>query len=257
MSRLVDMVNFFNKTRNDLGVQETISDNLDYESVVSNIKEYPHSIIFMAVLDKDNQDGSPESFAYKYLSANHDFSFYHLSKISYDQFSERVLMADVNLDIDSINLLFDAIQTIKNEFHSNASNIWNDSPSSYILKQRLMMFRGINQEKANILSIMLVQKFNIRLADKKDINISYDARIIATMKEIGLINNKNDSYDNIKNLTKKISPNYPGLFDGFFYMIGTYLLSDKLVNDVTSKSKEILILDCISAIRELKDKNII
>lgn len=257
MNKLIDMVTYFNGATSDLGIKQSISDNENYDYVITNINEYPHAIIFMAVIDENSKDGFPESLPYKYLSENKDFSFFALSKLNYDEFKTNMLRADYHIGKIEIDLLYDTIQTIKKDFHSNAANIWNDNPSSYILKQRLMMFAGMNVEKANILSIILVQKFNIKLADTKDINISYDWRILVAMAKIGLINDENSPYDKIKMVTRAISPNYPGIFDGFFFMLGTYIIAGRDSSVVINASKETIILDCIQAVNSLKERNLI
>ena len=252
MNKLIDMVTYFNSVTSELEIKQSISDNENYDYVITNINEYPHAIIFMAVIDQNSIDGLPESLPYKYLSANKDFSFFQLSKLSHNEFRKNMMLADYNVGDVEIDLLYSAIETIKKNFHANAANIWNDSPSSHILKQRLMMFDGMNVEKANILLIILVQKFNIKLADTKDINISYDKRILVAMTKIGLISDEYVSYEEVKRVTREIYPSYPGIFDGFFFMIGSYIIAGRDNNAIINRSKETIIYECIEAVNSLK-----
>ncbi|MGL5630601.1 MAG: hypothetical protein ACRDCG_02425 [Mycoplasmoidaceae bacterium] len=255
MNKLVEITRYFNKLYRDYSVNEMISGNIVHENILADINKFPHAIILIFSLDKDNKDGFLESLPYLYFEKYGSFSYDDLAKLKKDELYKNFANINPNFNENDLKIIINVFDIIKEEFNSNASNIWNIKPSSYILKQRLMMFSGINEEKANIISLLLIQKFKIKLSDLHDINVSYDKRIIKAMKKINLISNENSSYEEIKSITKKLNPDFPGIFDSFFYLIGDYILLREKYLSVEDNTIETIINDCINIIKEMHESS--
>ena len=118
------------------------------------------------------------------------------------------------------------LSEINSKYNGKANNIWNDTPSSQELKKRLLEFKGINARKANLLALVIVNKFKVKLSEYASINISNDKNVRRAMLEMKLID-EDSSYEDMKKICSILNANYPGVFDSFFWSIGEYFFNSK------------------------------
>jgi endonuclease III len=111
-----------------------------------------------------------------------------------------------------------ASQLVIDRYSGKAENIWNDTPSSFELHHRFEEFAGIGQKKASMATNILVKDFNIKVKDKRGIDISYDIHIRRVLLRTGLI--ESDTMETVVNTARALNPEYPGIIDGPCWRIG-------------------------------------
>lgn len=258
---LKKMADYFFATMKEQRADELLIGNDEtgeVEKLLSDIEHNPYALLMSFIVDDNQIDGKPERLPYeiKKIFGNIDFST--LESIKLVEWKSLLLTNKLtnNPEKDGENL-FNFIILAKQNYYGDISKIWSDHPSSEVLIQRLIAIPGFTVEKANMFAYLLVIKFNIVLNDYTNINVTNDHNIRNTMVKIGLIN-KDASYEEIKEICKKINPEFPGLFDSFFWMIGEYAIS---VNKIPSSDRlhldEILLDSCKKGVDEIWDSGVI
>lgn len=110
-----------------------------------------------------------------------------------------------------------ASEKLSLEYSRNASNIWNDSTASEIIR-RLEQFKGISHKKANLTCLLLVRDFGLEVPDKEKIDIVYDIHIRRIFTRAGF--DKKDTYKEITAAARKIYPPFPGSLTTPFWAMG-------------------------------------
>jgi endonuclease III len=104
------------------------------------------------------------------------------------------------------------------KYNGNASNIWNDTPTSVEMYERFIEFRGIGQKKGSMAVNILVRDCDVPVSDKRGIDVSYDKHIRQVFLRSGLA--EKDDLDHIIDVARLENPAYPGALDKPAWYIG-------------------------------------
>lgn len=119
-----------------------------------------------------------------------------------------------------------AIQLILNKYNGDASNIWNDEPTSAELVYRFLEFKKIGVKIATMTANLLARDYKVKLKDYYSIDISPDVHVKRTMFRMGLLGNF--ECDDLTKIdpnkviyrARSINPTFPGLMDLAFWKVG-------------------------------------
>ena len=121
---------------------------------------------------------------------------------------------------------YNAIHIIHTKYNDDASNLWNDCPSSGELICRFLNFDRVGIKIATMAANILSRDYGVKLKDKFAIDVSPDVHVKRVMYRLGLI----DEIDNVvfseiplEKVTyaaRSINPEFPGVFDKLFWEIG-------------------------------------
>lgn len=256
--KLTKMAKYFFRTEKNKDAKELlIGDDTsgEIENILEDINNNPSGLILSFIVDEDQVDGLPERLPYEIKNIYGDISFETLSNIKLNEWF--TILNDFELTKDPkkhSEYIFNFFNLIKEKYDGDVKKIWEDKPSSQTLKSRLLEISGFNDEKANLYAYILVTKFEIKLADYKEIDINNDLNILNTMVKIGLIDEPN--YQLAKEVCREINPEFPGIFDSFFWMIGEYIVKSKQDSAQKMENDFNLINYCIDAVKEFKEKQI-
>ncbi|MGL5640117.1 MAG: hypothetical protein ACRDCD_00440 [Mycoplasmoidaceae bacterium] len=227
MNKLLNMAIYFNKIEEKEKAYGVFSYDKKIEKILSNFYELPHAILISFIVDDETDSGMAEETPLLIKNALGSLEINELLKLKANDL--------VNIFVDNkitdnpeknSKLIFEMLKKINSEYNGQAMNIWNDVPSSQELKRRLLDFKGMNARKANLLALVLVNKFKIKLSEYTSINISNDKNVRRAMIEMKLID-EFSTYDDMKKICAILNPNYPGIFDSFFWSIGEYFFNSK------------------------------
>lgn len=111
-----------------------------------------------------------------------------------------------------------ACKLIVQKYGGNVENLWNDNPRSDDLQRRFEEFEGIGQKKASMATNILVRDFEIKVHDRRGIDISYDIHVRRVFLRTGLVDK--DDRDAMIELARELNPEYPGGLDYPAWHIG-------------------------------------
>lgn len=219
---------FYNKSR------------ANYEDVELYGK-YPHLFVFGCVMDKQikadkawqipilvSHEIGGKEFS-KFLAHDEDYYINLFNQKKYHRFNNEMGRN-----------FYDAIMLIHNKYKDDASNIWNDNPSSSELVYRFLEFPGIGQKIGTMAANILSRDYKVPLKDFYSIDISTDRHVGRTMYRLGLLepidNHDLSKIDPIKVIyrARTINPEFPGLLDLAFFQIGY----DEICTNTTCGGKE-------------------
>lgn len=194
---------------------------------LSLYKKYPHLFVFGCVMD--SQIDAVKAWNIPKLVANElggkDFQLfvqkdeqYYIQLFKdkkYHRFNEKMAYA-----------LYYAIQVIKNIYNGDASNIWNDKPTSAELVCRFLDFKNVGVKIATMAANLLLRDYKVKLKDYYSIDISPDVHVKRTMFRMGLLGDF--ECDNFAKIdpnkviyrARSINPIFPGLMDLAFWKVG-------------------------------------
>ena len=121
---------------------------------------------------------------------------------------------------------YSAIKRIEKDYCGDASNIWNDNPTSGELICRFLSFDRVGIKIATMAANILTRDYGVRLQDKYAIDISPDIHVKRLMYRLGFVEKKDDdSFSNIDAAkvtyaARSINPQFPGLMDLIFWEVG-------------------------------------
>lgn len=190
-------------------------------------EKHPHLFVLGCVMD--SQIDADKAWNIPKLVANEvggmDFQFfmqkdeeYYIQLFKdrkYHRFNERMGLA-----------FYYAIQLILNKYNGDASNIWNDEPTSAELVCRFLEFKNIGVKIATMAANLLARDYKVKLKDYYSIDISPDVHVKRTMFRMGLLGNF--QCDDLTKIdpnkviyrARSINPTFPGLVDLAFWKVG-------------------------------------
>ena len=194
--------------------------NSKADSLLNNIKEYPHFFALGCVMDSQIKADKAWLIPYKVSEEINstdfnDFKNTGLQELK-DIFSRNSLHRFNEKMAENFYL---AIQNINDKYSSNASNIWNGKPSSATVVRRFLEFKGVGIKISTMATNILARDFKVPVSDYYSIDISPDIQVIKVFKRIGFIG-KNDSNDILIYKARELNPEYPGIFDLSSWEIG-------------------------------------
>lgn len=192
------------------------------DSKLNNIRDYPHLFVLACLMDR--QIKAEKAWAIPYLVCrdlcNGDFSFHPLTILSMDDILRYFKANSLHRFNKSMaKIFYKAVQRIKNEYGSDAGQIWAGENSSAEIIYRFLCFEGSGVKIASMATNLLHRIFGISYTDYSALDISPDIHIRRVMYRIGLIDDMDDS-DLVIYRAKSISPEYPGLMDECFWDMG-------------------------------------
>lgn len=227
MNKLLNMAIYFNEIEEKEKAYGVFSYDKKIEEILSNFSELPHAILISFIVDDETDSGMAEETPILIKNALGNLDFDELSKLEINDLINLFVENKITNDPEkNAILIFEMIERINSKYNGRANNIWSDNPSSQELKRRLIEFKGINARKANLLALVLVNKFKVKLSEYTSINISNDKNVRRAMLEMNLID-EFSSYEEMKKICSILNPNYPGIFDSFFWSIGEYFFNSK------------------------------
>jgi len=116
-------------------------------------------------------------------------------------------------------VLHRATRRIDDQYDGDASNIWNDRPSSARLVRRFLEFHGAGPKIASMAANILARDFGVPLADYRYIDISADAHVRRVMARLGFVRS-GASTDEVIYAARELNPDYPGIFDPVLWRLG-------------------------------------
>jgi endonuclease III-like uncharacterized protein len=167
-----------------------------------------------------------------------DYSIDELTKVSLENY-QGVFTKYYNKNLHRYNYMAgrfrDAVLLIKNRYQSNAALIWQSDkpPSSSDLVKRFRQFNGVGQKISTMAVNTLVRRYNVKLSDYRDIDMSIDSQIVKVMKRLGFVANNTDEITVKKKIleqTRYFYPEYPGIFDKICWFAGRDYCHEKSPN---------------------------
>jgi len=201
---------------------EEISDDVPKD--INEFEDYPHIFVLGAIMDRQipaekaweiprkvAKDLEGKDFS---LFAEKDQEYYY--KIFEKSPEGKKLHRFPKIMAECF---YKGIQTIKNEYNTDASNIWNDNPSKIEIIKRFEEFEGIGQKISTMATNILYREYNI--IDKNDlgsIDISPDTHVIKVFKRMGFVPKEDKRL--VIEKAREINPEYPGILDYIIYRHG-------------------------------------
>jgi endonuclease III len=244
--RIAEFINISKKVFDDRGIKDGwwLSRHIKGESdedvkkandLIVDLKNTPHVFVLACIVNSGLKGEHVVMIPYKVMAAFHklglikNYSINELANVKIDkydyvftQYYDTILHRYKH---KMAKYLYDAVQHIKNEYNSDASNIWKDIPSSQEVVERFREFNGMGQKISTMTANLLLRDFKIKFSDYSKIDISLDTHIIHVMKRLGFIKFDGNEYDFKKNIilkTREFNPEYPGLFDSACFDAGKY-----------------------------------
>lgn len=116
-------------------------------------------------------------------------------------------------------VLFRATQRVGSRYGGDATNIWNDTPSSATIVRRFLEFHGAGPKIATMAANILVRDFHIPLRDYRYIDISDDSQVHRVMTRLGFVES-GSSTDVVIYAARELNPDFPGIFDLALWDLG-------------------------------------
>lgn len=107
---------------------------------------------------------------------------------------------------------FSAVQHLADQYHSQASLIWSDRPSSATVVYRFLEFDGIGPKIASMAANILARDFKVPFADYYSIDISADVHVRRVFGRLGLTP-PDATIDQLIFRARGLHPEFPGLMD--------------------------------------------
>jgi len=114
--------------------------------------------------------------------------------------------------------IVNASKKIVEEYDGKTKNIWKDVQRPNDLFLRLNDFKGIGQKKGSMAQNILINRMDIEVVNKENMDISYDIHIRRVFLRTGLVNQ--DNKKDILEIARKLSQDYPGKLDFPAWHIG-------------------------------------
>lgn len=116
-------------------------------------------------------------------------------------------------------VLHRATQRVESHYHSDASLIWTDTPSSARIVMRFLQFFGAGPKIATMAANILVRHFHIPLSDYRYIDISADSQVQRVMTRLGYVEEGSDP-EVVVYAARDLNPDFPGIFDLALWDLG-------------------------------------
>lgn len=121
---------------------------------------------------------------------------------------------------------YSAVKRIEKVYSGDASNIWNDNPTSGELICRFLEFDRVGIKIATMAANILTRDYGVKLKDMYAIDISPDIHVKRLMYRLGFLEEKENitfskiGVSNVTYAARSINPKFPGLMDLIFWEVG-------------------------------------
>ena len=190
--------------------------------LVSDLINYPHAFVLACAMDRQITAERAWSIPYQIKQILGTFSIEKLYNVSLEEYKK--IFHEIKLhrfNDDMAKVFYSAVHKIVEEYNGDASNIWNDNPSSATVVSRFLDFDGMGIKISTMATNLLSRDFKIPLSDYYSIDISPDVHVKRVFKRMGLIKEKDiQNIDKIVYKARSINPEFPGILDLTCWKLG-------------------------------------
>ena len=195
-------------------------DNEEYNIFLNDIERYPHAFVLACLMDKQMKAERAWEIPCKVYDELGNFDINYLAELPETTYIDLFLKNKYHRfnEVEAKNF-YKAIQKIKSQYNSDASNIWKGCPSSATVVYRFLEFEGMGIKIATMAANILARQFKIQFSDYYSIDISPDVHVRRVLKRLGYLN-ENPTIDQVIYKAREINPEFPGLIDYSCWEIG-------------------------------------
>lgn len=207
---------FNDPIRNSVHLVDDVSAN----AFLNDIVNYPHAYVLACCMDRQTKAERAWMIPCKIKDILGGFEFSMLEEKSVDEWKELFATYSLHRFNDIMaEVFYEAIQTIKNEYNGDASQIWANNPSSASVVYRFLQFKGVGIKIATMATNILARQFKIPFSDYYAIDVSPDVHVKRVMYRNGLVKS-NASNEEILYKARELCPEFPGIIDYSLWEVG-------------------------------------
>jgi endonuclease III len=190
------------------------------DKLIKDIKNTPHAFVLGCLMDRQIPFERAWEIPYKIFTLLGTKEIAELSKKTLNDYKAIFENNKLHRFNDKMSEIFYyAVQDIKNKYDSDASKIWEKSPSSAAVVYRFLNFKGCGIKIATMAANILVRDFHIKLSDYNAIDISPDVHIRRVMARMGYVP-QGASIEMVIYKARELNPEFPGIIDISCWDIG-------------------------------------
>jgi endonuclease III len=188
--------------------------------LLNDIDNNPHVYVLACLMDRQIKAEKAWAIPQRVFDILGTYKLDDLSKIPMEQITSIFASNKLHrFNIDMANIFYSGIQEIKNKYHGNASEIWQNNPSSAAVVFKFLSFKGCGIKIATMATNILARQFLIPFADYYSIDISPDVHIKRVLSRLGLVE-KDPSPEMVIYKARELYPEFPGIIDFSCWEIG-------------------------------------
>lgn len=191
------------------------------DQLLNDLAGYPHAYLFACLVDRQ----VPAERAWRVPAIVRDrlgsFEMSDLANIDEAHWTDilRNPTPAHRLPETMATVLFRATGRLVSHYNSDASAIWNDTPSSATIVRRFLEFHGAGPKIATMAANILVRHFHIPLRNYLYIDISADSQVQRVMSRLGFVEH-GSSPEVVVYAARELNSDFPGIFDLALWDIG-------------------------------------
>ncbi|MBP7103492.1 MAG: hypothetical protein KBA86_09630 [Bacteroidales bacterium] len=195
-------------------------DNDEANAILNDLELYPHAYVLACLMDRQIKSERAWIIPYEIYRELNTFKFEDLEKIPLENLTDIFNRKKLHRFNDTMaEIFYYAIKDIRNKYKGDASNIWNNKPSSSSVVYRFLEFKGGGVKISTMAANILARQFRIPFSDYYSIDISPDVHIIRVMKRMGFVP-QNANNDMVIYKARELYPEFPGIIDFSCWEIG-------------------------------------
>ena len=186
-------------------------------SLVNDIERYPHAFVIGCVVDRRIRAEVAWAFPHRMQRHIRSFEFdevYRRRRALKNYTSQHHVLGE-----SMGKCVHQAIEIMQRDYCGNASNIWNNEPSSAAVVYRLLRFPGVGPKISTMAVNILARVFKVKFSDYYSVDISVDIHVKRVFSRLGLVE-PGPSVEQIVYKARELCPTFPGLLDGPCWNIG-------------------------------------
>lgn len=195
-------------------------DDVSANRFLNNLVDYPHAYVLACCMDRQTKAERAWMIPCKIKGILGGFEFSILEEKTIDEWKEIFAVHSLHRFNDKMaEVFYEAIQTIKNEYNGDASQIWTNNPSSASVVYRFLQFKGVGIKIATMATNILARQFKIPFSDYYAIDVSPDVHVKRVMYRNGLVKS-NATNEEIIYKARELCPEFPGIIDYSLWEVG-------------------------------------
>lgn len=187
---------------------------------LNDLVNYPHAYVLACCMDRQTKAERAWLIPYKIKCILGGFEFSRLEGKTLEEWRAIFSAYSLHRFNDTMaEVFYEAIQTIKNEYHGDASQIWAGTPSSASVVYRFLQFKGVGIKIATMAINILARQFKIPFSDYYSIDVSPDVHVKRVMYRNGLVK-ADATNEEIIYKARELCPEFPGIIDYSLWEVG-------------------------------------
>jgi hypothetical protein len=195
--------------------------NSHADRLLNDLDYHPHAFVLGCVMDRQIKAEKARIIPYRFKQKLRNFEMNTLTSLS--EGDVRRLMAKpepLHRFVDDMStFFFSGVRRIAGQYQSDASKIWNDTPSSADVVYRFLEFDGIGPKIASMAANVLARDFKVPFRDYYSIDISADVHVRRVFGRLGLAS-PDATVEQLIFRARALHPQFPGLLDFPSWEIG-------------------------------------